>query len=179
MDNLEALQSAYRKGKKLKFVFFWKPEPSGSIGPGCFSQWQSSVFIVDGQRYVSTEQYMMAEKARLFDDRDASRLILKAASPQQFKQLGRTVRNFSEPDWQRVREDIVFKGNLAKFGQNEAMRDMLLGTKDKILAEASSFDRVWGIGLESDDPAAKNPLLWKGLNLLGFSLMRVRSALNS
>ncbi|MGL5018675.1 MAG: NADAR domain-containing protein, partial [Luteolibacter sp.] len=35
-------------------------------------------------------------------------------------------------------------------------------------------DRIWGIGMGKDHEHAENPLLWKGLNLLGFALMEVR-----
>lgn len=37
-------------------------------------------------------------------------------------------------------------------------------------------DRIWGIGLAQDDEKTNNPNLWRGLNLLGFALMRVRDA---
>ena len=43
--------------------------------------------------------------------------------------------------------------------------------------EASPVDRIWGIGLNADDPAAGDPGCWRGLNLLGFALMQVREAL--
>ena len=42
-----------------RFTFFWN-DP--------FSQWHPSPFEIDGVRYVTAEQYMMAEKARLFGD---------------------------------------------------------------------------------------------------------------
>lgn len=42
-----------------RFTFF---------GAGPFSQWFKCEFDVDGQQYVTAEQYMMAEKARLFGD---------------------------------------------------------------------------------------------------------------
>jgi len=38
-------------------------------------------------------------------------------------------------------------------------------------------DRVWGIGLAADDARAQVPAEWKGLNLLGFALMRARATL--
>ncbi|MGN6746782.1 NADAR domain-containing protein, partial [Neisseria sp. P0024.S002] len=43
--------------------------------------------------------------------------------------------------------------------------------------EASPVDAIWGIGLAQDDPRAQNPLQWRGLNLLGFALMKVRDEL--
>jgi len=46
-----------------------------------------------------------------------------------------------------------------------------------ILAEASPTDTRWGIGMKSTDPGAHNPSNWKGQNLLGMVLMRVREQL--
>ena len=39
-------------------------------------------------------------------------------------------------------------------------------------------DTIWGIGLGADAPEAKRPELWKGTNLLGFALMKIRERLN-
>ena len=42
-----------------KVALFWQP-------PSYVSQWSPSSFVVDGVSYFRAEQYMMAEKARLF-----------------------------------------------------------------------------------------------------------------
>ena len=39
------------------------------------------------------------------------------------------------------------------------------------------MDRIWGIGLAANDEKVNDPNLWRGLNLLGFALMRVRESL--
>jgi ribA/ribD-fused uncharacterized protein len=54
--------------------------------------------------------------------------------------------------------------------------DEVLGTR-RVLVEASPVDRIWGIGLTREDPAALDPVRWRRLNLLGFALMRVRESL--
>ena len=73
----------------------------------------------------------------------------------------------------------MYHANLAKFSQNEHARQALLCTGDKILAEASPYDTIWGIGMEASDPNSTSPAKWKGKNLLGKALMRVRDALKS
>ena len=50
------------------------------------------------------------------------------------------------------------------------MKYHLLSTGTKLLAEASPFDPVWGIGLRADDPEARDPRLWRGKHLLGKTL---------
>ena len=54
------------------------------------------------------------------------------------------------------------------------MKQKLLETNDKIIAEASPNDSIWGIGLSKYDKDATNPKNWKGKNLLGFILMDIR-----
>ena len=79
--------------------------------------------------------------------------------------------------WDRCKEEIVYHANLAKFSQNEKAQYYLLSTGDKILAEASPYDTIWGIGLEASDFDSTNPDRWPGKNLLGKVLMRVREEL--
>ena len=76
-----------------------------------------------------------------------------------------------------MKVDVVVKGNIAKFSQNEKPLDFLLSTDDKILVEASPKDTVWGIGLDESSSEAIQPLKWIGENLLGFALMEVRDIL--
>ncbi|WP_416235586.1 NADAR domain-containing protein [Paenibacillus sp. SGZ-1009] len=69
------------------------------------------------------------------------------------------------------------QGNIAKFQQNEQLRQYLCYTSKRILVEASPQHKIWGIGLAKDDPDAERPLNWKGRNWLGFALMEVRDML--
>ncbi|WP_419995656.1 NADAR family protein [Streptomyces boninensis] len=163
----------------VKFLFFWghRAERDGSVGKGCFSQWWPAPFTVDGVEYATAEHFMMAGKARLFGDAEAAAAIVAAGHPAEAKKLGRTVRRFDEEAWAAHRYELVVRGNEAKFGQHDELRDVLLRTGDRVLVEASPMDRVWGIGLAADDERAQDPKTWRGLNLLGFALMDVRTRL--
>ncbi|OLT32016.1 hypothetical protein BJF79_36575 [Actinomadura sp. CNU-125] len=170
VPELIALQ---RTGARLKFLFFWREH-----GPtGCLSQWHASPFTVDGVRYATAEHYMMAEKARLFGDERAAAAILAAPHPGRAKVLGGQVTGFDEAAWREHRLPIVVRGNAAKFAQHPDLRTFLAGTGERVLAEASPRDRIWGIGLTADDPRAERPDAWRGRNLLGQALMAVRSSL--
>ena len=152
-------------------VFFWKP---GNSPADCFSQWQHSAFTVDTDRYSWAEQYMMAEKARVFEDDEMEARILSSKNPKAIKALGRKVSGFSGEIWGGVKHAIVLNGNYAKFAQNADMRDVLLQTGDKILVEASPLDAIWGVGFSAKNPDAAVPANWRGKNMLGFALMEVR-----
>lgn len=177
--DLEDLRKAYIAGEKFKFVFFWGHTASqdGQIHETCFSQWWPSCFTVDGVAYTCAEQFMMAEKARMFGDEEMREKILQTRQPKEMKAYGRAVKNFDEAQWKTACCEIVKKGNLAKFSQNQDLWDYMKNTKKRILVEASPRDRIWGIGMGKQNPDAENPVKWRGTNFLGFTLMEVRDLL--
>lgn len=179
IDGLQALVSEVRAGSRIKYLHFWghRPRPDGSLGASCLSQWWPSPFVVDGRRYATAEHWMMAAKARLFQDAGAERAVLAAEHPAQAKKAGRLVRGFDEETWERERFRIVVEGGVHKFAADPALRAFLRNTGERVLVEASPVDRVWGIGLTADDEAARDPERWRGLNLLGFALMEARAEL--
>ena len=150
------------------YVLFWGGWPS---------QWHPADFTVGGVRYNCCEQFMMAEKARVFGDDAALAQIVKTRNPRQQKAVGRTVRGFDAGVWNDICRGIVFTGNLARFCQDEAARRELLATGDRTIVEASPTDRIWGIGLAQDDPRALHPAQWRGTNWLGVALAQVRTEL--
>lgn len=176
----DALRAAWAGGWRPEFLFFWGHTAQGRApGKHVLSQWWPAPFSLEGERYLSAEHYMMAEKARLFGDSETRARILSVSQPSAAKALGRSVAGFEEDIWARHRFDIVVKGSEAKFAQNAELLAYLLETGDKVLAEASPVDAVWGIGLAADDPGARDPSHWRGLNLLGFALMKARWALSA
>jgi len=177
--DLPSLLHLCRAGYRPEFLFFWSHQAKtpGKIGKECLSQWWPAAFCVDGTIYATAEHYMMAEKARLFGDEDIRREILAADSPEKVKKLGRLVKGFDSQIWEAHRTEIVFRGNTAKFQQNADLYAYLMGTGAQVLVEASPYDQIWGIGLSAEDADALQPEKWRGLNLLGFALMCVRSEL--
>jgi ribA/ribD-fused uncharacterized protein len=178
--NKESLIKRQEEGEVLDFILFFGSIPSlnGEVVKTCFSQWWVASFKDENNvSYLTAEHYMMAAKARLFNDDETLAAILIAQHPKEVKKLGRNVSNFDEVTWDEHKFDIVVKGNLFKFSQNKNLKSFLLSTQNKILVEASPFDRIWGIGLGETNPIAKSLKKWKGDNLLGFALMEVRNIL--
>lgn len=144
---------------------------------GYLSNWYLSDFYTGNVQYSSMEQYMMHQKALLFNDRDIAEQILNTSNVGKIKALGRSVKNYEDIMWNGMRQIIVYQGLLEKFQQNEEIKRMLLATQSDILAECAVQDKIWGIGLSMKDERRLDIKEWKGQNLLGFALMKVRDAL--
>ena len=147
------------------YTFFW-------TGP--FSQWFPAKFVIDDVKYISTEQYMMAQKAVLFDDKEAFKNIMLTHSPRKQKAFGRAVKGFNKNEWEKVARGLVYMGNYAKFTQNPDLKEFILKTSGTELVEASPYDKIWGIGLPEGHKDIYDPKKWKGKNWLGQVLTQVR-----
>ena len=110
----------------------------------------------------------------LFKTMKTHDLIMNTTDQHEMKKLGRLVKGFDSKIWDEKKHDIVLKGNIAKFTQNDKLKEYILKTQDKIIVEASPYDNIWGIGIREDHKNATKPNLWSGKNLLGFILMEVR-----
>lgn len=157
-----------------KHVFFWFGWPSN---------WYPSKFTAkindNDYQFYNVEQYFMYMKAIYFNDVNiANEIIEKGSDPKEAKRLGRLVSNYDDKKWGKVREDIMFDGNYLKYNQNKDLFEKLMDEtiSDKHFVEGSPYDKIWGIGVNfkiaSDDEST-----WKGKNLLGKVLDKVRDSL--
>ncbi len=142
------------------------------------SQWYPSTFVINDITFNCCEQWMMYNKAILFEDNEIATQILNETDPKKQKELGRLVANFDTEKWNSVADDIVFKGNLAKFSQNLELKEKLLSTGNKLIVECSPYDSIWGNGLNITESLVIPQNLWKGTNRLGKAIMKVRESLN-
>jgi ribA/ribD-fused uncharacterized protein len=146
-------------------IYFW-----GSI----YSQWYSCKFQENKIMFNSAEQYMMYYKALTFNDQENLKKIMATSDPQLQKKLGRLVKGYDDTIWANKRFDVVVQGNYLKFGQNKKLKEELLSTGDKVLVEASPYDKIFGIGLGPTDERILDEKNWDGLNLLGKAIMKAR-----
>lgn len=88
----------------------------------------------------------------------------ESLTPSQAKHLGRQVS--IRPDWNDVRNQVMYTVVYEKFAQNPRERQQLMETGSAILVEGNTWnDRYWGV------------CNGKGENHLGIILMRVRETL--
>ena len=141
------------------------------------SNWHMSDFTANDIRFSSMEQFMMYQKATCFNDESIAEHILSVHDVAYIKSLGRSVANYNDNYWNGVRQIIVYNGLMEKFSQNIYLKEKLLSTGNAILAECAVKDTIWGIGLSMTDPERFDRSKWRGQNLLGYTLMMVRSKL--
>jgi len=166
-------------GQTFKYLYFWGHKSRGDnvITASCLSQWYLRGFTHEGISYPTAEHWMMAEKARLFNDDENLAKILAADNPGAAKKLGRQVRDFDLPVWKTNMRRIVANGSYLKFSQNPDLLEFLETTGSKILVEASPYDPHWGIGMSKADAEIVGPEDWRGTNWLGWCLMEAREHL--
>lgn len=182
---LRALVAAHAAGTPEPLLLFYghrtQRDARGRVipGPGVLSQWYPAPFDHEGITYPHAEAFMMAAKARLFEDATTHAAILRESDPLKCKRLGRQVRGFDARVWNDHAYRIVVTACIAKFTGRPGRVDYLAQTAPAVLVEASPSDRVWGIGLRASDPAAHDVRTWRGQNLLGFALTEAREQLTS
>lgn len=159
----------------MKVLLFWSPDPTKELEPEAavlsnFSQHRSL-------GYPTSEHAYMAFKALFFGDINTLTELGFAITPRIAKNLGSNVANFSDSLWEPVKQMFMYRAVYDKFKSNDELSEYLLSTGDRLIAEASPYDLIWGIGLSKHDPSAQDPANWRGRNLLGETLMKVRTDL--
>lgn len=157
----------------MRIICFHNPNEEN----GYLSNWYPARFTVNEIEFSSMEQYMMYRKANCFGDKSIAAQILATDDVAEIKALGRLVSGYDDNYWSGIRQIVVYEGLLAKFSQNEDLKQQLKNTETAILAECAVRDRIWGIGLSMKDPNRLDRMRWQGQNLLGYTLMMVRSRL--
>lgn len=148
-----------------KYVAFWG---------GCFSNFFPCQFWLEGKLWTTSEKYFMWKKAVTFGDNETAEKILKLDSPREIKKLGREVKNFTPDIWDKIKEDIMYAGVNAKFTQCAECNECIKRFKEQKFVEGSPDDTIWGVGIHYRDENVFDESKWRGENLLGKILNRVR-----
>ena len=124
-----------------------------------------------------TEKAIMLCKAALFKDKVRYDLIIQENNPLKCKGLGRKVVPWDQDKWNanvvQIAESVVYQ----KFSKVPGLKEKLLATGDKLIAETTARDKNWAIGLNLNDPNRDKPAMWRGVNILGYALMKARNKL--
>jgi ribA/ribD-fused uncharacterized protein len=120
--------------------------------------------------YATGEHWLHCNKARTWDEHER---IRRADGPGVAKMLGSPrgiPLNAAEvAAWDARRYDVMVVGLRAKTVQNRHVIRALLNTRDRLIAEDSPTDAIWGI--------RKPDRSMTGMNLLGKAWMQIRKEL--
>ncbi|MBQ2936497.1 MAG: NADAR family protein [Lachnospiraceae bacterium] len=131
---------------------------------GCFLNFAHYEFELDGKIWMTSEHYFQAQK---FSGTEYEEIIRLLDNPMKAAETGRNRDLPLREDWEQVKDDIMRKAVLAKFSQNEEIKNILLSTAEETIIENTSNDYYWGCGKDGS-----------GKNMLGIILMEVREKLS-
>jgi ribA/ribD-fused uncharacterized protein len=129
---------------------------------------------IDGVKFPTVEHYFQAMKAKTFADEEMYEKILKAKTAKAAKALGKKVKDLVPEKWDAEKDMIMEKAVRAKFVQHPELRKQLLETGGKQIGEANARDAYWGIGSGHESDKSKVPSKWRGKNVLGKIMMKLR-----
>lgn len=130
------------------------------------SNFYECAVLYNNRMFSSSEAAFQSEKCIEEAEKDKFINLTPFAS----KKLGKKIQ--IRPDWEDVKEQIMYDIVYAKFSQNQDLKDKLLATDNTYLVEGNYWrDQFWGVCPENGNPGID------GLNVLGQILMRVRAEL--
>lgn len=124
--------------------------------------------VIDGKEYRTIEHYFQSQKYAkdIGKNLEFMQLIIDQSTPYKAKILASIPRKkviwswqktlmdirekykndiFFDKEWDNKRDDVMLKGLIAKFTQDEHCKEILLSTGNAILSEDST-DKYWGSG---------------------------------
>ena len=133
-------------------------------------------FIHNNVRYHSSEQFYFAKKAVAACD-DASHFrIMNTRSAIQALNEGKKIKGITDSEWEPEALKIMKEGVFQKFAQSTFLKNKLLSTNGRLLAEAST-NVYWGVGQHIRDLELGDKNKQNGENKMGDILMEVRESL--
>ena len=115
--------------------------------------------------FVASENVYVFEKATENGRKYIAVEALKAENAIEAKQLSRKI--YTQTNWEGGSQSVMKEILLAKVNQNPEVKEALLKSGDKLIAEAVPYDYIWSTGLSKEVAATTNPKTWPGKNLSG------------
>ncbi len=137
-------------------------DPDGANG--YLANFSVAPFYLDGREWPTVEHYYQSQKFRCHPE--LAKRVASSPTAATAKATAKKFREFADPKWASIREEIMYRAIEAKFRQNKFLAEQLIGTGRIDLIEAAKDDLYWGAG-ESGN----------GSNRMGTLLMRLRDEL--
>lgn len=147
-----------------------------AVTPFLYEKKSDDMFGVRGESvfFQCSEQGYMYEKCLFFNRFGMAKNCIDVTDPRDVKRIGRSIPNFNDERWNEVSFDKMYDVLMCKFSNNKEAKEELINSGNKILVEASPYDKIWGCGIGVDDDDVLQEENWTGENRLGEVLMKVR-----
>lgn len=132
-------------------------------------------FEIEDKKYHCVKQYLMYRQAEVCEDLEAAKAVLDSTKPKELSNIAISCSQDIEYKWLVIRSQVLLSGISAKFSQNLHLDTMLRHTPHNLVF--ASVDTFLGVGLDYEDPNLQYPKIWVGQNMLGYTLMYVRTLL--
>ena len=142
-----------------RILYFARDRPSF----GFLSHFHPSPIALDGETWPTVEHYYQAQK---FTDPQLQAAIRAAEKPIIAKSLAEKNKAATRPDWDAVKDEVMYRAVRRKFELHAELRALLLATGEEDIAESAPSDYYWGVGREGT-----------GQNRLGKMMERIRAEL--
>jgi hypothetical protein len=116
---------------------------------------------LDDARWPTVEHFYQAQKFSDPQLRKKSKAIIA-------KNLADHNKAAIRPEWDAVKDEVMYRAVRRKFELHAPLRDLLFATGDEDIAESAANDYYWGIGREGT-----------GQNRLGKIVERIRAELRA
>jgi hypothetical protein len=130
---------------------------------GAFSNFARYPIVVDGLTWANSEACFQSRK---FLDPELQERVRLAPTPMEAANIGRDRSLPLRPDWDQIKNKVMYRAVMAKFTQHSDLLMLLLGTDAEHLVEHTTNDSYWADGGDGS-----------GKNVLGLLLMVVRNQL--
>jgi ribA/ribD-fused uncharacterized protein len=147
-------------------------------GGSPFSNFYKVKMDIAGKTFNSSEQYYQYQKCTACGENELAGEILKESEPINIYRLAKKVKNTDHTWNDKMAKEHMEIALMAKFSQNEELKQELLDTGDKKFIECNSHDLFWSCGLKIMNNAADEPRNWTGQNNLGVLLCKIRDVLS-
>ena len=161
--NLPAYKAA-EKSNDTHIVF------AGDLSP--YSNLHKSPFIINGQQFHSSEQWIQYQKALTFGDSYTANLILQSESLMECKCLSYKINGVNNEKWGNEGYEVCYDGIRERFSQNQPLLSLLKTTTPKILAEATT-DCLRGTGIVLCDTCVLDTNKWSSNAWLSHMLITI------
>ena len=129
-----------------------------------FSNFAPFAIDLDGAWWATVDYY----QAQKFTNADLRQSIRQAERPIIAKTLADANKAAIRPDWEAIKDEVMYRALRRKFELHPALKAMLLATDEEDIVEANPAANYWGIG--RDDT---------GFYKLGKIMSRVRADLRA